>query len=66
MKFPSAGLVKFVGPKHEEILQGTCCDEYAISQCVAKKKEEKLVVVECNAIVDPKIDQIKSFGYTNL
>ena len=66
MKFPSSGVVKFVGPKHEEILQGTRCDEYAISQCVTKKKEKKLVVVECNAIVDPKIIQSKSLGYAYL
>ena len=66
MKFPSSSVVKFVGPKHEEILQGTRCDEYAISQCVTKKKEKKLVVVECHAIVDPKIIQSKSLGYAYL
>ena len=56
MKLPSALIFELVGPKFQEILQGTSCKKHAITQCVSQEQYEKLVVVECNTIIDPKIN----------
>ena len=55
MKLPSALIFELVGPKFKEILQGTSCKKHAITQCVSQEQNEKLVVVECDAVVDPEI-----------
>ena len=54
MKLSGASLIKLIGPKHKEILQGTCCKKYAIAQCISQEQDEKLVVVECDAVIDPE------------
>jgi hypothetical protein len=56
MKLSSATIFELICPEFKKILQGTCRKKYAITQCITQEQDEKLVVVECNTVIDPKIN----------
>lgn len=41
-------------PESNEVRQARCHDEETIHESVAEEEHEKLVVVEANAVVDPR------------